>query len=291
MAKRSEIESLIYLLEDPDPAVHTAVLNRFNQLGESCIPLLDEYQSHSRDQHVKVQVNGIIHNLTFAGLEQEFINFLEGGIRSMRDVENGIFLLARFSSPTLRVDLYRRKLDQMARTAFEDIRYAIDAYEKMNLLLYYVFYSEGFSGSEKDYTDPYNSFIHRVMDRKKGLPLSLAVIVLFLAERLDLPFSGVNMPMHFILKFEGDTDAVFLDPFQKGREITLSQCRYFLKMNGLEVLDDHFSEASGIDILSRYIRNLINGYRKSGDEIRMRRLKRLLDLLELSSGSGAVFEV
>lgn len=281
MAERTEIEALVSLLDDPDMDVQSGVRTRFDELGEDAVPVLDELRAYSADIQQQSLIEDVIHQLTYKTLEQEFLNYLEDGVESLRDLEEGMFLVARFGNPTLRTELYRRKLDQMAQIIRDDIRLADDPIEQMRILLQYLFKEETFRGDQKQYFSPENSYLNQVMDRKKGIPLTLGLILLFISDRLGLNFSGVNMPMHFLVRFDGDRTPYFIDPFHDGNIIRIEQCRLFLKQNGIEPQAHHFEAAQPIEILARCIRNLLNGYEKQGHAERFNQMERWHHYIEM----------
>src|SRR5690625_2274193 len=184
---RIEIESLIYLLEDPDPEVQETVQNRFRELGENAVPLLDQFRVETRDQSEKQVINNIIHQLTFGALHEDFSSLLDAGVDDRRQLERAVFLLARFGNPTLRTTEYERRLNRFADTIAPEI-FPQPEDKQMHMLLHYVFRELGFRGDGRDYHNPDNAFIDRVIDRRKGLPVMLGMVVMFLARRLDLPF-------------------------------------------------------------------------------------------------------
>jgi regulator of sirC expression with transglutaminase-like and TPR domain len=286
MKSKAEIESLIYLLEDPDPFVNKTVVNRLLKLGEQAVPLLDEYRIQSQDERQENAIINVIHNITFSELEEEFMNYVDNGINTVSDLEKGVFMIARFGDSTFRELPYRERLDKMADDIATDIKFTVDPVEQMRLLIQYVFYDENFHGVENDYFDPNNSYINRVIDRKTGIPITLALIVLFLADRLDLPFHGVNMPMHFLLKFQNETEQIFVDPFHRGKVVSMNQCSYFLKMNGVKPESYYFQNAPMPDILARSIRNLIYSYEKRDDTMRAEDLRKLLHYIDLTYGDS-----
>ncbi len=286
MPTRTEIESLIYLLDDPDPYVKTNVKNRLFELGEQAVPLLDEQKSMTKDDEERELINDIIQWITYGSLEEDFMEVLENGVSSLEQLEKAIFILARFENPTLREEEYKRKLDRFAGMLRDDLKYELDDSKKMHLLLDFVFDELSFRGSNVDYYNPDNSYLHRVIDRRQGLPISLGLIVLFLARRLDLPFHGVNMPIHFMLKYKGELDEVLIDPFDRGKTVTYNQCYFFLKQNGVEPKSEHFDTALPYEILARCIRNLIQSYSRLEREDKVENLKNLLSAVEAMTPQG-----
>lgn len=280
VTNRSELEALVYLYEDTDTFVRKKVEERLMELGESSIPLLDEVQSKIGDEKIKERFQDLIHSITFGSLEQEFVNYLENGVETLTDLENGVLLLARFDNPTLRTDLYKRKLDRMASEIETEVQYAPSPRDQMKILLKLIFKKKKFTGPTDEFFDPSNSFINKVLDRKKGIPISLALVVLFVANRLNLPFEGVNMPMHFLLKFDMNGEKIYIDPFNEGNVISVDQCLFFLKKSGIKPTASHFESASNVEMLSRTIRNLINGFEKAKEEKKANKLQRLLSFVD-----------
>lgn len=281
MSDRTEIQSLVSLLDDPDPYVQSQVKSRLFELGESAVPLLDQQKSQTKNEDERELISEIIEWITFSSVEEDFLDVLEGGLKNLKQLEDAVFILSRFDNPTLRESEYKQKLDRFAEMIEDEVRYSLDSSQKMHKVLDFVFNELEFKGCTTDYYNPNNSYLNRVIDRRKGLPISLALIVLFIARRLDLPFHGVNMPIHFMLKYKGDMEEVLIDPFDGGKIVTYNQCYYFLKQNSVEPKSEHFESTSEVNILARCIRNLINSYEKLDKLNKVESLRKLLNTVEM----------
>lgn len=275
MTTRKEIESLLYLLDDPDEFVRNSVLERFDQLGEGAVPLLDEIRAGTRDEMQRKTLGEYILRFTFPTLEQEFLNYVESGIATHEDLERGIMILTRLDNPTIRESHYVQKLDAIAAQINPDIRYSLAPFQQMDMLMRHIFDRHGFQPSTENYFDPKHAQLHWVLDEKKGIPLNLAFVVLFVARRLDLPFHGVNMPVHFLLRYDADEQVVYLDPFNKGRVIPMQEMLEFLKRQSIRPEQAYFAPAHPAQMFIRAMRNLLNSYTRSGDVLR----KNYVDLL------------
>lgn len=281
MPDKSEIKSLVSLLDDPDPVVQSEVRSRLLELGEPAVPLLDQQKSQLKDDDARELINEIIQSITLSSVEEDFLDVLEDGLSDLKQLEDAVFILSRFDNPTLREREYKQKLDQFAEMISDKVRYSLSETQKMHKVLDFVFAELRFSGSTTDYYDPQNSYLNRVIDRREGLPISLAMIVLFIGQRLDLPFYGINMPIHFMLKYKADNEELLIDPFDGGKVVTYNQCYYFLKQNGVEPRSEHFEESSEVFILARCIRNLINSYERLDKLNKVEGLKKFLNTVEM----------
>jgi len=284
-ASREEVRALLSLMDDPDPFVRQKVEERLSDLDENSVPVLDECREKVDDPELRMRLTELIHDLTFSSFEQEFLEFLEGGVDSPADLERGQLLLCRLDNPTLRTDLYRRQLDKMAARLGPSIHAGLSAGEQLQTFVSFFFEKEYFKGAESDYMNPDNSFLHKVLQRRRGIPISLSMVMLFVARRLELPIYGVNMPMHFLLKYESGNQSTLIDPFNRGRVISIDQCSYFLRNHGIEPLPIHFERAPERDILARSVRNLIYSFEKEDKPGRVAELKRLL-LYIMQSGEA-----
>jgi len=280
MTSKTEIESLLFLLDDPDPFVKESVKNRFEELGEKVVPLLDSFKAETKNELQKKHATDILHDITFRHLQEDLIDLLEKGIKRREDLEVAILTLARFGSPTLDIREYQNKLDHFAKILTPQVRYKLDEKRKMRALLKFVFEDLNFTGDDKDYHHPDNCFLNTVIDRRKGLPISLSLIVMFLSQRLDIPFFGVNMPIHFMLNFVGEREEILIDPFDDGASVTYDQCYFFLKKNGIEPKPEHFQIASDLDILVRVVRNLIHSYEHVEQPDKIEDIQQLLAIVE-----------
>jgi regulator of sirC expression with transglutaminase-like and TPR domain len=285
MSIRSEIESLMFLMEDPDPFVQEQVHLRFQELGEQAVPLLDQIRVESKDKDEKKRIKDVLHQLTFETLKEEFAELLSEGIQNRSQLEKAVLLLARFGNPTLRTSEYVKTLDHFADMIRPSLRYKRNERDKMQILMKFIFEDLNFKGDNKNYHDPANGFIDQVIDRRKGLPIALSLVAMFIARRLQLPIFGVNMPIHFMLTFVGAQEEQLIDPYDQGAEVSYDQCYFFLKKNNVTPRPEHFKMAADIDILTRCIRNLMHSYERSEDAYRVEDLKNLLAMVEQSTAS------
>ena len=281
MISKSEIESLLLLLEDPDAFIQESVQNRLSELGENVVPILDEYRLKVKSLEEKTKVSNIIHRLTFDTLKADFHEFLDEGLKNREDLEKAAFILARFGNPTLRGNEYSKKLDHFAKIVEPTICYRFDELRKMKQLIKFVFEDLNFGGDNEDYHNPNNCYIDQVINRRKGLPISLSMVVMFLARRLEMPFFGVNMPIHFMLNYIGEKKEMLIDAYDGGAIVTYDQCYFFLKKNKIDPKPDHFRIASDLEILARCIRNLIHSYERKQELDKVEDLKTLLFIAEL----------
>lgn len=172
-------------------------------------------------------------------------------------------LLACEEYPQLEIGPYLDRLDQMARVAQDLLPSAgspVQTIETINGVLFETF---GFRGNTEDYYDPRNSFFNDVLDRRIGIPITLSTVYLEVCRRLKFPIVGVGMPGHFIVKYAGRTDELFLDPFNRGEILTRDDCRERIleKYGDALEFNEHFlARVTNRQILWRMLNNLKDIY-------------------------------
>jgi regulator of sirC expression with transglutaminase-like and TPR domain len=92
------------------------------------------------------------------------------------------------------------------------------------LLAECLFERMAFRGNEEAYTDPRNSFLNDVLERKLGLPITLSILYVEIARRLGIPAFGVGMPGHFIVGVSDGEEIWYFDPFFRGGRLSLNEC-------------------------------------------------------------------
>ena len=165
------------------------------------------------------------------------------------------------------VDGYLARLDDLADALRPRIAACEGPRDRLDLLLAYVFHDLGFHGNESDYYDPRNSYFHQVLDRRCGLPISLALLLIELARRVGLRVAGVGFPAHF-LAVDLDLPQLFIDPFHGGRLLTEYECRVMLrqKTQGRVEFDrNQLRPVGGRQLLVRMLNNLKSVHLSRGD--------------------------
>lgn len=274
---RRRVDALISLLGDESPKVYSTAWDHLEKLGEAAYPLVQRAAASSSDPRVRVQAGRFL-------LERERRRQLEHWIRYAAepslDLETGVLLISASEYPADPPTRVSAQLDEWAtvlRRRLAGARTTESAVQRLVALLHGEL---GFSGREVDYEDPDASYLHRVLERRAGLPILLSVVYLLVARRVDLPLFPVGMPQHFLLKYPGRSGEVFLDPFHGGRRLTAGDCRSFLEASGIGFDGSFLRTAKDREIISRVLGNLLRVYHARQDHRRVHRVLAMLRLVE-----------
>ncbi len=190
--------------------------------------------------------------------------------------------IARTEYPGLGFDAYLQRLEELARKARARLPRIADPAETIAALNHVLFLEEGFRGNRDNYYDPRNSFLNDVLDRKLGIPITLALVYMEVARRIGFPLFGVGMPGHFLLKhYDVEGRATLIDVFNDGAVVTPRQCQDRLDeiYSGQLALQPEFLLAvSRRQMLTRILNNLKSLY------MAVRNFGKALEVVDLICG-------
>ena len=198
----------------------------------------------------------------------------------------GALLIAAEEYTELDVDGYLARIDRMGAELKRRLRTDISTTEALIALNRYVFDELGFSGNNEDYYDPRNSYLNEVIDRRLGIPITLAVLYIEIGRRIGLPLHGVSFPTHFLVKCVLRDGTIILDPYARGASLGVEDLQERLKSIAKDIELDSSLVASLIaaaepkDILARMLRNLRAIHAKKGEPLKaLSASNRILTLL------------
>ncbi len=144
------------------------------------------------------------------------------------DLGLAALLLATIETPNLDVGAWLSRLDELGTAVQERAAGAVGDYRRLETLTRYLYGELGFQGDAEDYYDPRNSCLDQVIERRRGIPISLAVVMIEVGARAGVPLLGVGLPGHFLVRHARHTE-LLLDPFDRGRILTRIECAGLLE--------------------------------------------------------------
>lgn len=191
-------------------------------------------------------------------------------------LDRALALIAANGRPDVDVDGLVSRLDDLAGSvqATEPAAFCAE-----------LFGPGGFRGDRLDYHDPANSLLDRVLDRRVGIPITLAVVAIELGRRRGIALEGIGMPGHFLLRdARGPTS--FFDPFDHGAVLDPDGCRRVFERlhGGLQTFRPEFLEPTPPrPIVVRVLNNLLGAYTRLAER---EGVARVLGLQAVVPGAG-----
>ena len=286
--KLNQLNALIKLLDDPDEGVYNHVRERFLELGLDAVPHLETNWEIAEEILVQQRIENLIHSIKSQDVFQQLKSWKENGGQNLL---NGSILVAKYQYHNIDEEKIRSKINQIKQDVWIELNDDLTAFEKIKVLNHIIFNLHEFTGDREDYHNPKNSFINRVLDSKKGSPLSIGILYAIIAQGLDIPLYGVNLPHHFILAYEDEFLANFapeematpgilfyVNTFSGGAVFGKQDVLAFLKQIDVEPKDAYFKPCSNIAIVKRMITNICYSYEKVNKLEKEAHFKELLKL-------------
>jgi regulator of sirC expression with transglutaminase-like and TPR domain len=141
------------------------------------------------------------------------------------DLAKAALYIAQIEYPNLDIQVYLDALDSMAQGVKERLPESRYPLRVLQIINQYLYGDLQFHGNEADYYSPCNSFLNDVIDRRTGIPITLSLVYLEIAKRIDFPMRGIGMPGHFIIRPDFEDVEIFVDPFNQGEIMFMEDCR------------------------------------------------------------------
>jgi regulator of sirC expression with transglutaminase-like and TPR domain len=284
MINPTEVNSLIKLLDDPDGEIYDHVHQKLLSYGVEAIQYLETAFEQAFDSIQQERIANLVHEIQYGTIKNDLQLWYQGG---SFDLLQGILIINRYQYPDLDEQKVINQVEAIKRDIWLQMMNEASPVEQIKLMNH-VFYSiHGFSGNTTNHRDPQNSYISQVLDTKRGNQISLAIIYSIIAQKLDIPVYGVNLPQHFILayldesresEFEGGI-LFYINAFNKGFIFGRRDVDMFLKQLGLKFDKQFYEPCSNADIIKRVLRNLISAYEHLGSSEKVDELNELLEIL------------
>lgn len=272
-----EIKALVSLLDDDDTEVARLVENEIRQQRERIIPFLEnEWESAGFNPNVQRRIEELIHELQFEVVIERLANWHNGGAV---DLLEGLWIIATYQYPDLSLEKLRSDFEQFYYETwleFKEDMHPIDQIRALNQ----VFFSKlKFGSNTKNFHSASNSMINVVLDSRKGNPITLCCIYMIVAQRLNMPVYGVNLPNLFVLTYKKDTVQFYVNVFNKGLVFMRSDIDHYIAQLNLKPNETFYQPCNNLDIVKRVLRNLTLAFEKTGDTEKVKEIERMAEIL------------
>lgn len=282
---------MVRLIDDPDDTIFEHVRDEIINHGTSAIPFLESsWETEDFGLLFQSRIEDLIKEIQLKAIKDELSSWCKS---SQKDLLNGAIIISRYQYPNFNEEKIRTKIQEIRKDIWLEISSHQTAYEKVRIFNKVFYGKYNFSGNSKDYHSPLNSCINTVLDTKKGNPLSLCLIYSIIAQSLDMPVYGVNLPNHFVLTYLDENNIMsFIDPenkhgnlfyinaFSKGGIFNTDEIDEFLNGLNKPKLREYYEPCSNSAIIMRMLTNLISSFQQSGSAEKVKELTELRDLFD-----------
>ncbi|MEM9833025.1 MAG: transglutaminase-like domain-containing protein [Bacteroidota bacterium] len=271
-----ELKALVALLDDEDYEVLTHVEERIISYGNPIIPFLEQEWEKSFDPNVQRRIEDLIHTLQFDLLKERLNTWYAS---PDQDLLEGMWLIATYQYPDLTLESIQEITDQIYYDSWLEFKTDSHPYDQVRILNSVLFNKLKFRANTKNFHSPANSMINRVLETKKGNPISLCVVYMLIAQRLKMPIYGVNLPSLFILTYKQDHQQFYINAFSRGLIFKREDIDNYIKQLKLPPEDMFYQPCQSIDIIRRMLRNLTVSFEKLDEFDKADEVKQLLEII------------
>jgi regulator of sirC expression with transglutaminase-like and TPR domain len=281
MINTKEIESLIRLLDDPDTEIFEHVHDKLKSYGSEVVEYLEGAFGQAFDPIQQDRIANLVHEIQFGSLKDELRLWQLSGAF---DLLQGALIINKYQYPDLDEQKIINQIEAIKRDIWLQMNNEASASDHVKLINHVLYNIYGFSGNTAHHQDPQNSYLSQVLESKKGNQISLAIIYSIIAQRLDIPIYGVNLPQHFILAYLDESQQsefesgilFYINAFNKGFIFGRRDVDMFLKQLNVKADKQFYEPCSNADIIKRILRNLISSYEALASTEKVRELTELL---------------
>lgn len=286
---QSDLHALIKLLDDPNEDVFQAVQSALEEKGESIIHTLeDHYMLIDADNLATQRLAHLIEKIQYTSSYEQLKSWKQGE----QNLLEGILILNKYHQRNIPSEEITYQFSRIRQDIWLELNDRLTPLENIKVLNHILFKLLGFTGVSNELTTAPHS-LHDTLVTKTGTPLSLGTLYLLLAQSLDIPIYGVNLPGHFILCYveempdwllpDDATDnreiLFYVNPYAGGTILDHEEVEQFI-LNQHLPLDPHFFEAcSNRDILIRHLNAFSHHNIALNQADKVRQLQVLLSLL------------
>ncbi len=287
----NEVNALISLIEDPDETIYKQVSSELKNYGESIIPQLEQYwELQDFGPLFQTRLEELISTIQYEGV----YNRLKAWKNSEdKDLLEGALIINKYQYPSYDETELRRAVSKIRQSIWLELNDNLTAFEQIRVFNHMFYTHHGFKGNRENYHQPQNSFLADLISTKTGNPLSLGLLYTYLADSLDLPVQGVNLPSHFILCYldyypfdeelgviKDEAEVLFyINPFNAGAILQKEEIDEFLIKQNLPQDSRFYRPCENLEMIARMLNNLIHAYIAASNDEKVRELRALQSLL------------
>lgn len=283
--KTTELKALVRLLDDPDIAVFSQVEGRILNFGEEAIDMLEETSKFSIDKNVSNRIDELIKKIHFNSV---YSMLVEWKLNDQSSTFEAGLCISLMTYPKMDVDALRNLMDKITRDVWLEMNEELTPLEKVQILNHIFFEIYLFNGNKGNLIAPQNSLIKDVLESKKGNSISISILYLEIARRLNMPIYGVDLPQNFVLAYINDDSVLsakhrvlfYINPFNKGIIFTKKDIDAFLKQINEKSNSAYYQICDNVIVVKRLLSELIESFSSVGQDETAEVYKKLSKAIE-----------
>ncbi|MBV5335082.1 MAG: transglutaminase family protein [Sulfuricurvum sp.] len=283
-----KLESLITLLDDPDDSVFNMVLVEMLKEDISIVDRLEHIWETSFEKLVQERIEFIIQQIQLNDTKEKIKNWAN---QETLDLFEGIFLISRYQYPELKLKPIQIQLEKIRKDIWLEFKNSLTSLEKITILNHIFFDHYKFQINYENIESPQNCYINRVLDTRKGNPISIAILYTLVARSLNLPVHYIDFDRNPLVGYfdkdiaqmvHGDDSKhvlFYINPSNKGAIIGPKEVDYIQQTGDSPDRRHQPEPCSDRTIIKRLVEKLTNDYKQTGSLEKVNYLKEIAEIL------------
>lgn len=275
----AKLTALVSLLDDEDELVWKTAYQELLNLNQIDMnSLFDAFNETNLTELQYQKLNSLKNEIHFKQILNQLIDWKN---KDSIHLIKALTIICNIEYQEVTEISLNQEIEKLRLDAWLEFHYDLTSFEKVKIINYILFQLHGFKGDDTNFLKAENSFINKVLENKKGNPISLSIIYLLIAQKLNLPVFGVNLPKHFILTYlESDNEdnlqtfapnqinypnsnnapMFYINPFDGGSVFNAEQLNQVINNLKLENQASYYLPCTNYDIVLRVLKNIFNSY-------------------------------
>jgi regulator of sirC expression with transglutaminase-like and TPR domain len=284
MLPDSEINALIYLLDDSDKEVLNHVHSKLKSFGPSIIPSLESGWTTDLNPLQHERLEEIIHDIQFDSLTDEIKAWVE---TDEKNLLMGFYLISKYHYPELNFEELQKKIFKIKQSIWLELNYNQTPLEQIQIFNQVLYKYHNFKGQQTAIS--FQEFcLNHVLETKSGNVIAIGMLYQILANELNLPVYGVPLPKYYVVCFckkyiydftdipSTEKEVMFyINPVNKGTVFSRNEIKDYLEKMQLEKKENYFAPTSNLSIIIEYISYLLDFYKSQNEPQRVQDLKQI----------------
>tara|TARA_A100001015_G_C15032990_1_gene734353 strand:+ start:52 stop:933 length:882 start_codon:yes stop_codon:yes gene_type:complete len=285
-----EIVALVSLLDDPDINIYNLVKSQLIDVGNDCIPILEIANfENDFDEVYQSRIKGITHEIRL----NEILSNHKEWIHHPVNLIDGVNQIDQYFFPNITRHYVENEIKNIVKEITALLTENMSALEKVSIINDVLYEEYKFRGDKRNYHSSENSSFGKLLQNKKGNPLSNSILYIEIARQLNLPIMGINLPNHFIVAFLNIKDInknpnrfsfkkedvlFYINPFSQGVILKKQDIKDFIQQINVIKNEYYFTPCPFSHITKRMLTNLNFSFKKTNDKIKKNDIEKIIEL-------------
>ena len=285
-----EIAALVSLLDDPDINIYNLVKSQLIDVGNDCIPILEKANfENDFDEVYQSRIKGITHEIRL----NEILSNHKEWIHHPVNLIDGVNQIDQYFFPNITRHYEENEIKNIVKEITALLTENMSALEKVSIINDVLYEEYKFRGDKRNYHSSENSSFGKLLQNKKGNPLSNSILYIEIARQLNLPIMGINLPNHFIVAFLNIKDInknpnrfsfkkedvlFYINPFSQGVILKKQDIKDFIQQINVIKNEYYFTPCPFSHITKRMLTNLNFSFKKTNDKIKKNDIEKIIEL-------------